>query len=298
MSIVTVNSLSGGETSSYMAVYFPADINIFAVVCIDTCKHKTDPYLIRYTRDKFEKFCPEYPFFSVTAEQDKTLKAMIELEQYIGKEIVWVRGRGFDEIINERHRSVLAGNRYRLPSWARRYCTEQMKINPIFEYLYYSGKTPCLMNIGFRSDEEYRIRKFYKKKDGTSKNPHFHKMPVSCNTFGKRLTNWESVYFRRARFPLYEHGIKRIDTRNFWKGKIDFPRISNCVGCFHKNIETINAMCNIESMKMQWFIEQEKKGMGTWRDDRITYETISLSKLGTQLTFEDFEECESEGCTN
>tara|TARA_R110002167_G_scaffold149168_1_gene342383 strand:- start:9066 stop:9206 length:141 start_codon:yes stop_codon:yes gene_type:complete len=28
----TVNSLSGGKTSSYMAVHYPADYNIFALI--------------------------------------------------------------------------------------------------------------------------------------------------------------------------------------------------------------------------------------------------------------------------
>ena len=28
----TVNSLSGGKTSSYMAVHYPADYNVFALV--------------------------------------------------------------------------------------------------------------------------------------------------------------------------------------------------------------------------------------------------------------------------
>jgi diphthamide synthase (EF-2-diphthine--ammonia ligase) len=31
----TINSLSGGKTSSYLAVHYPADIEVFAVVCID-----------------------------------------------------------------------------------------------------------------------------------------------------------------------------------------------------------------------------------------------------------------------
>ena len=31
----TVNSLSGGKTSSYIAVHYPADIEIFALCCID-----------------------------------------------------------------------------------------------------------------------------------------------------------------------------------------------------------------------------------------------------------------------
>lgn len=31
----TVTSISGGRSSAYMAVNFPTDVNIFALVCID-----------------------------------------------------------------------------------------------------------------------------------------------------------------------------------------------------------------------------------------------------------------------
>lgn len=34
--IKTVNSLSGGQTSSYLTVHYPADIEVFALCCIDS----------------------------------------------------------------------------------------------------------------------------------------------------------------------------------------------------------------------------------------------------------------------
>ena len=33
--MTTINSLSAGKTSSYLSVNFPADIEIFSLVCID-----------------------------------------------------------------------------------------------------------------------------------------------------------------------------------------------------------------------------------------------------------------------
>jgi len=35
MAMKTVNSLSGGKTSAYLAAHFPADLDVFALVCID-----------------------------------------------------------------------------------------------------------------------------------------------------------------------------------------------------------------------------------------------------------------------
>ena len=297
MNIVTVNSLSGGRTSSYMAVKYPADVNVFAVVCIEDCpEHLTDPAILRYARDKFEKYCPNYPDFIATAEDDRTLLAMMELEQFIGKEIVWVRGESFDNLIANGGRKIFGGASTRLPSWARRYCTTEMKLLPIFEYLYFAGLLPCHMNIGFRSDEPKRIENFY----APGKNGHHFHYPVNCRTYGEKKQNWESIYYRRAHFPLFTDGTTSDTVNKFWEGKIDFPKISNCEFCFHKNLETIALMCRLSPTKLPWWKSQEEKGKGTWRDDNITYETISKSRLAQRLDL--FEQnvcgCTSEGCTS
>jgi diphthamide synthase (EF-2-diphthine--ammonia ligase) len=76
----TINSLSGGKTSSYMAVHYPADYNIFALVTIEdvNCQPK-DKSLVQKISDKIGKE------FIATAEDDKTLKVIFDLEQKIGK---------------------------------------------------------------------------------------------------------------------------------------------------------------------------------------------------------------------
>src|SRR5690606_18215824 len=131
----TVNSISGGKSSFYMAMHNPADINIFACVCIDYPPARPkDPEVLKYVLDKLDGN------FIASAEREKTLKAMMDIEQVLGKEIVWVRGKSFDQIIDENSA---------LPTWARRFCTTEMKIIPMFEYLYPRyGKT--IHNIGFR----------------------------------------------------------------------------------------------------------------------------------------------------
>jgi hypothetical protein len=93
----TINSLSGGKTSSYMAVHYPADHNIFALVTIEdvNCKPK-DKALVQKISDKIGKE------FIATAEDDATLYAMLHLEQIIGKEIIWVVGESFDYIVKNK----------------------------------------------------------------------------------------------------------------------------------------------------------------------------------------------------
>jgi len=93
----TINSLSGGKTSSYMAVHYPADYNIFALVTIEdnNCRPK-DESIIKYVSDKIGRY------FIATAEDDSTLYAMRDLEQLVGKEIIWVVGESFDYIVKHK----------------------------------------------------------------------------------------------------------------------------------------------------------------------------------------------------
>ena len=80
----TVNSLSGGKTSSYIAANYPADYNVFALVRTNdkTCIYP-DEKLRQVVSDKIGME------FIGTLEQDNIIKVMLDLEQFIGKEITW-----------------------------------------------------------------------------------------------------------------------------------------------------------------------------------------------------------------
>lgn len=110
--MVTINSLSGGKTSSYMAVHYPADYNIFALVTIQDVKCRPiDISLVNYVSNKIGKE------FIATAEDDQTLIAMRDLEQLIGKEITWVAGKSFEQV----NRNATGGKG--LPNMMWRFCT-------------------------------------------------------------------------------------------------------------------------------------------------------------------------------
>ena len=324
--MITVNSLSGGKTSSYLAAHFPADHNVFSVVCIDDvrCKVK-DPSFLKYAQEKLCLFVDRYGEFIASAESDRTLAVMRDLEQFIGKRIDWVRGDSFDGIIDN-------GKAKYLPSWARRYCTVEMKLKPIFEYWFQNFSEPVNMRIGFRFDEFKRMERFFNRA------PNEFKVPVSqsvkISDFGildeldqndilaiiskefikKGRQKWKSFNWRYCSFPLVEGGITKKDIDEFWlkngfvggnlfeeRRKMDFPPISNCVGCFHKKIPTLATMAKVEAEKIQWFADQEKKGMGTWLDSKKTYQSIieNASDLHKETFFEYTilgQSCDSGGC--
>ena len=142
----TINSVSGGKTSSYLAKHYPADYNLFSLVRIEDvrCMPK-DKKLIKLVSDKIGMD------FIATAESDLTLKAVIDLEQLLGKEIIWVSGYSFDELIKKRKA---------LPNMMQRFCTTEMKMFPIAEWWFKEIGEKIQMQVGFRYDEKERADRF------------------------------------------------------------------------------------------------------------------------------------------
>ncbi len=278
--MISVNSISGGKTSCYMAVHYPTDINIFACVCIDYEPAKPkDEAVFKYALDKLNGN------FIASAEHEKTLKVVMQLEQVLGKEIVWVRGKSFDQVIDE------AGC---FPTWARRFCTTEMKIIPLMMYCYFRyGKT--LMQIGFRADEPDRIIR------GGVNNTL--KIPVSCKNYGQRHQNWQEINWTEKTFPL--NRTFHYEIRKYWEGKteFDFPFDSNCRGCHHKPKALIKENWLETPEILEWFALQEKKKKlkggkyHTFNDDGTMYEDIFKMNFQEKFDF-DFTMCNSGGCTD
>ena len=80
--IKTVNSLSGGKTSSFIAANYPADYNVFSLV---TTSDKNclfpDKKIRQLVSQKIERE------FIGTLEDDKIIYTMLDLEQFIGSKI-------------------------------------------------------------------------------------------------------------------------------------------------------------------------------------------------------------------
>ena len=111
----TVNSLSGGKTSSYIAANYPADYDVFSLVRIedDNCRFK-DEKIRKEVEDRIQAR------FIATAEDDTIIYTMLDLEQFIGRPITWVTGNTFDEITKRTDKVYL-------PNKVQRFCTVQMK---------------------------------------------------------------------------------------------------------------------------------------------------------------------------
>lgn len=274
----TITSISGGKTSAYLAKHYPTDYNVFALVRIEDnrCTPK-DKSIVKYASDKLGKE------FIATAESDKTLYVMRDLEQMLGKEIIWVTGYSFDELIKKRKA---------LPNMMQRFCTTEMKMFPIAEWWFKEIGEKIQMQVGFRYDEKERADRF--RTD--------IKIKVGKHSNGNN--KWQEFNWRVGKFPLIDDKINHYQVAQ-WANSTDliFPPDSNCVGCFWKPLQQLRKNWEDEPLKMQWFADIEKANFSkrtkvqTWKNE-ANYEQIKNIGLQQDFYFGTGSGCQAGFCTD
>jgi hypothetical protein len=276
-----VNSLSGGKTSSYIAANYPADYNVFSLVRTDDKNCIFPDKKIR--QEVSDRLGTE---FIGTLEEDMIIYTMLDLEQFIGSKIDWVTGKTFDEI------TVRNGKRY-LPNVTQRFCTTEMKLQPIFDWWRKEINQVVEMRIGFRANEQRRAKTMLSK---ANKNGNLEFKAI----VGKRKTQnkWADIEWQKPKFPLIENPTFKDSIENYWQDKnVRFAYLNNCVGCFHRSPVLLKHMSDKHPNKFQWFIDAEKNPYGK-RTLKIgmKYKDIKKSLKQTKLFDTDFNECDSGYC--
>jgi len=277
----TVNSLSGGKTSSYIAANYPADYNVFSLVRTDDKNCIFPDKKIR--QEVSDRLGTE---FIGTLEEDMIIYTMLDLEQFIGSKIDWVTGKTFDEI------TVRNGKRY-LPNVTQRFCTTEMKLQPIFDWWRKEINQVVEMRIGFRANEQRRAKTMLSK---ANKNGNLEFKAI----VGKRKTQnkWADIEWQKPKFPLIENTTFKDSIENFWQDKnVRFAYLNNCVGCFHRSPVLLKHMSDKHPNKFQWFVDSEENGYGkrTFKNG-MKYKDIKKSLKQTKLFDTDFNECDSGYC--
>ena len=276
----TVTSVSGGQSSAYIAANYPSDFLVFALVCIEDrrCTPK-DEKLVQAVSDRIGRE------FIATAEDDMILHTIFDLEQYLGQRIDWVVGDSFEQVVEQKSEW--------LPNVAHRYCTVEMKLRPMHRWWRKKIGEPVRMQIGFRAGEERRARNMMERanKDGLS---------VMKDVVGKHASGrnkWAKTAWQKPVFPLIEDGVHRDRVVQFWKEKpVRFAERNNCVGCFHRNPLLLRQMFDKHPEKMEWFAAQERRdNKGTWRSE-MSYDAIARYKLQKSFNFSDEDGCDSGHC--
>lgn len=280
----TINSLSGGKTSSYIAANYPADFNVFALVTTNdkNCLFP-DQKLRQIVSDKIGRE------FIGTLEDDKIIYTILDLEQYIGKKIDWVAGKTFDEITNRN------GKKY-LPNVTQRFCTIEMKLQPIFDWWLKNINEAIEMRIGFRANEQRRAKTMLEK---TNKNGNLEFKTIIGKTKNGKQNRWSVVEWQKPVFPLIENNIYKDQIEKYWQNKnVRFAYMNNCIGCFHRSPVLLKHMSEKHPNKFDWFMNQENIGGYGKRTFKIglKYIDIKNSLKQTKLFDDDFNECDSGHC--
>lgn len=256
----TMTSVSGGQSSAYIAANYPSDYLVFALVTTEDelCLYP-DAKLRQEVSDRIGRE------FIGTLEDDVIIHTMLDLEQFLGQEITWVVGKPFERLRNTS-----------LPNVTWRHCTTDLKINPMFQWWKEHVGTPVETKIGFRSGEERRA-----------------KSTLEATTDG--LKTFRKVGWQKPVFPLIEDGIRRDHIVEYWKDKpVRFAEMNNCVGCFHRSPLVLRKMFDLHPNKMEWFLKQEKVKDAQWKS-MVTYEQIKKHKPQHEIVFEEWG-CDSGYC--
>ncbi len=276
--MITVNSISGGKTSAYIAANYKADYNVFALV-------RTNDKSCLFPDAKLRQMVSDRLGieFIGTLEEDMIIHTIFDLEQFIGQKIHWITGKTFDEII-------ISGNKKYLPNVTQRFCTTEMKMKPFFDWWRANFNKPVEMRIGYRANELRRSERMLSK--------------LSSNGFstykaiiGKSKTQnkWGEIEWRKPVFPLIDDNIFKDNIEEYWRDKpVRFAYMNNCIGCFHRNEMLLKLMSDKFPDKFDWFVRQEKDG-ATFKNG-ITYEKIKNHPVSQTLDFDDFTDCDSGYC--
>jgi hypothetical protein len=288
----TINNVSGGKTSAYIAANMNSDFTLFSLVRTNDKKCLfPDSKLRQIVSDKIGIE------FIGTLEMDEIIYTILDLEQHIGREISWVTGDAFEDIIRKRKA---------LPSVVQRYCTSELKIEPMKKFWCEKINEPVEVRIGFRANEQNRAKKMLEKcnDDGFI----YSMFEVGRSENGRRKL--KELKWQKPVFPLIENRIFKDKIEKFWQEKpVRFAYMNNCVGCFNRSPLLLNYMSRKEQSKFDWFMNIEKEIQqnfidkngkesmyGRFLDNGLTYEKIKNHKLQLDLFDDDFNDCDSGFC--
>lgn len=277
----TVTSVSGGKTSAFVEANYPSDYRVFALVRIEDerCRFPDDK-IRQMVEDRIQK-----PFVG-TSEDDTIIYTMLDLEQYLGKEIIWVSGDTFEQVLKTKGGW--------LPNKLHRYCTTFLKIDPMFYWWQKTVGEPVKMQIGFRANEVSRANTTLAK---VNENGLLEYWAIVGKSKSGKKNKWEMVPWQRPVFPLIEDNVYKDEIVSFWKDKpVRFAEYNNCVGCFHRNPYFLKYMFGKHENKMNWFKNQENgRKKGTWKTG-IRYSDINNFLNQGELYVEDFAGCDDGFC--
>lgn len=138
-----------------------------------------------------------------------------------------------------------------LPNPVMRFCTQELKIRPMRDFMLARGYEHWASIIGIRADEPRRVARL---RDTT------------------RKERWDNV------LPLADAGTTLGDVQAFWKAQPFTlglrPHEGNCDLCFLKGLGKRRQIVRDNPELAEWWIEQERRTGGFFRADTPSYAAL------------------------
>jgi hypothetical protein len=288
------NSVSGGKSSAYVYANYPAFINMFSLVLIESRRFV---WMQGKDEKNRQRISDRLGFeFVGTAELDNIIYTILDLEQKFGIPITMVSGLTFEGLIRDRKGF--------LPSHSRRFCTSTFKVEPIFHALDKMNLLPITTRLGFRKGEESRMIKSMARLESDGFEYMYKRTTQKPNS---RYFNREKVKYRDFEFPLIENGIGPLEVESFWNDKnVRFATHNNCIGCVNRSPIFLNMMSKLHPVQYQKFVylesyadtirsENGNNTRTTFRPEGSMQSFIS-PKIDFGLFESDFNDCDSGSC--
>lgn len=220
---------------------------------------RTSAFMLKRIVDAFGGVLPDdvhVVFANTGKEREETLRFVHDCATHWGVHVRWIEqadrkskdvaGRFVEVGFNSASRNGepferLIRRKSYLPSTVMRFCTSELKIEPMKFFMRAQGYKKWTNVVGLRADEEHRVRR-----------------GMAANEKGKEP--WTSV------FPLYEAGVTQRDVRQWWADQeFDLhllPFEGNCDGCFLKARPKLIEIERTKPGLLQWWSDMEKLASG------------------------------------
>lgn len=185
-------------------------------------------------------------FCDTGREHPKTYKFINDFEAFENIPVTRISYEGgFERLLVKRQA---------IPNRYRRFCTIELKVKTARRYLRKLGFMKYENLIGFRFDEQLRIK--------------------------RRKKHWKQVI---DLFPLNDLKITKHHVNEYWKRQdynLEIPPIlGNCTLCFNKGKDAIIAILKeFPELAEEWINDETKNGKHTYMDVSIK-QLLELSKL-------------------
>ncbi len=220
---------------------------------------RTSGYMLRRILDTGLRPDVHVLFADTGKERLETYDFVRQCAQRWDVPIAWVERPGqFTQLITDR--------KY-LPNPVMRFCTQELKIRPMRDWMLAKGYQHWTNVVGIRADEARRVAKMREAEQ-------------------KRSERWDIA------LPLNDAGVRLVEVDTFWKAQtFDLqlrPHEGNCDLCFLKGYDKIKNIVRDRPNLARWWAEQEARIGGTFRNDRPSYAAMlaqpDLFKDGDDLT--------------